>query len=54
MQPPSKGGKKVYIFRPDHITKMAAMLIFNKILEKPSPKPLLQTACPLKLLGQFE
>ena len=28
MQPPCKGVKKVYIFGPGHVSKMAAMLIF--------------------------
>ena len=30
MQPSSKGGKKIYIFRPGHMTKMAAMPIYGK------------------------
>ena len=38
VQPPSKGGKKVYKFRPGHMTKMAARPIYNKNLKK-SPPP---------------
>ena len=33
MQPSSKGGKKVYIFSPGHMTKMAALRIYGKNLE---------------------
>ena len=33
MQPLDKRGKKVYIFRPGHMTKMAAMLIYGKNLK---------------------
>ena len=33
MQLPGKGGKKVCIFGPGHMTKMAAMLIYSKNLE---------------------
>ena len=43
MQPPSKKGKKVYIFGLDHITKIAAMLIhvYGKNIKKStSPDPL--------------
>ena len=41
MQPLDRGGKKVYIFRPDHMTKMAAMPIYDKNLKKSSsPEPL--------------
>ena len=29
-----EGGKKVYIFRPGHMTKMDAMLIYGKNLKK--------------------
>ena len=37
MQPPSKGGKIFYMFRPDHMTLMAAMFIlYGKIIEKSS------------------
>ena len=34
MQPLDRGGKKVYIFRPGHLTKMAAMPIYGKNLKK--------------------
>ena len=41
MQPLDRGGKKVYIFRPGHMTKMAAMPIYRKNLKKSSsPEPL--------------
>ena len=30
MQPPGKGGKKVYIFHLGHMTKMTAMPIYDK------------------------
>ena len=40
MQFPSKGGKKIYIFGPGHMTKMATMPIYRKILRKSSPEPL--------------
>ena len=41
MQPPSIGGKKVYIFGPGHMTKMAAMLKYTQNLKKSrSPEPL--------------
>ena len=33
IQPSSKRGKKAYIFRPGHMTKMAAMPIYGKNLE---------------------
>ena len=33
-QPSDRGGKKVYIFGPGHMTKMAAMPIYNKNLKK--------------------
>ena len=36
MQPLNRGGKKVYIFRPGHMTKMAAMPIYGKNLKKSS------------------
>ena len=40
MQPLDRGGKKVYIFRPDHMTKMAAMPIYEKNIKKSSsPEP---------------
>ena len=34
MQPSSKGGKKVYIFGPGHMTKMAALPVYGKNLKK--------------------
>ena len=34
MQPLDRGGKKGYIFRPGHMTKMAAMPIYGKNLKK--------------------
>ena len=41
MQPTGKGGKKVYIFGPGHMTKMASMPIYGKNLKKSSsPEPL--------------
>ena len=41
MQPLDRGGKKVYIFPPGHMTKMAAMPIYGKNLTKSSsPEPL--------------
>ena len=41
MQPLDRGGKKVYIFRSGHMTKMAAMPIYGKNLKKSSsPEPL--------------
>ena len=41
MQPSSKGGKKVYIFHPCHMTKMATMAIYWENLKKSSsPEPL--------------
>ena len=30
MQPPGKEGKKIYIFGPGHMTKMATMPIYGK------------------------
>ena len=40
MQPSSKGAKKVLIFCPGHMTKMAAMPIYGKSLKKSSsPEP---------------
>ena len=36
MQPSSKGGEKVYIFCPGHMTKMATMPIYGKNLNKSS------------------
>ena len=41
MQPLDRGGKKVYIFCPGHMTKMTAMPIYSKNLKKSSsPEPL--------------
>ena len=41
MQPLDRRGKEVYIFRPGHMTKMAATPICGKNLKKPSsPEPL--------------
>ena len=41
MQPLDSGGKKVYTFRPGHMTKIAAMPIYVKNLKKSSsPDPL--------------
>ena len=41
MQPPGKGGEKVFIFGPGHMTKMAAMPLYVKNFNKsPSPEPL--------------
>ena len=41
MQPLDRGGKKVYIFRPGHMTKLAAIPIYGKNLTKSSsPEPL--------------
>ena len=34
MQPLDRGGKKICIFRPGHLTKMAAMPIYGKNLKK--------------------
>ena len=34
MQSLNRRGKKVYIFRPGHMTKMDAMPIYNKNLKK--------------------
>ena len=39
VEPPWKGGTKVYINGPGHMTKMAAMPIFGKNLKKSSPEP---------------
>ena len=36
-----KGGKKVYINGPGHVTKMAAMSIYGKNLQKSSPTELI-------------
>ena len=41
MQPLDRGGKKIYIFRPGHMTKMAAMPIYGKNLKKSSSPELL-------------
>ena len=40
MQPLDRGGKKVYIFRSGHMTKVAATPIYGKNLKKSSPEPL--------------
>ena len=41
MQRLDREGKKVYIFRPDHMTKMATTPIYGKNLKKSSsPEPL--------------
>ena len=41
MQPLDRGGKEVYIFRPDYMTKMAATPIYGKNLKtSSSPEPL--------------
>ena len=39
VEPPLEGGTKVYINGPGHMTKMAAMPIYGKNLEKSSPEP---------------
>ena len=40
MQPLGKGGEKIYIVCPCHITKMATLPIYGKNLKKSSsPKP---------------
>ena len=39
VEPFWEGGTKVYINRPGHMTKMAAMPIYGKNLEKSSPEP---------------
>ena len=36
MQPLNRWGKKVYMFRLGHMTKMATMPIYNKNLKKSS------------------
>ena len=41
MEPPWKGGKKVYINGLGHMTKMAAMPIIGKSLQNPSPTELI-------------
>ena len=45
MQPPGKGRKKVYIFGPGHMTKMATMPIYGKNLKKSSSPEPLQADC---------
>ena len=48
MQPLDRGGKKVYIFCPGHMTKTAAMPIYGKNLKKSSsPEPLGRLPCNL-------
>ena len=39
MQPPGKAGKKFYIFRPGHMTKMVAVPIYGKNLKSFFPEP---------------
>ena len=39
VEPPWEGVTKVYINRPGHMTKMAAMPIYGKNLKKSSPEP---------------
>ena len=41
MQPLDRGGKKVYIFRPGHMTKMGAMPIYGENLKNSSSPELL-------------
>ena len=41
LEPPWEGGKKVYIIGPGHMTKMAAMPIYDKNLQKSSPTELI-------------
>ena len=36
MQPLGKGGKKIYILCPGHITKMATLPVYGKNLKNPS------------------
>ena len=48
MQPPCKGGKKVYIFGPGHLTKMAVITIYDKTKTISSPE--LVSTCPLNLV----
>ena len=40
MQPLGKAGKKIYIFCPGHITKMATLPIYGKNHSNSSPEPL--------------
>ena len=48
LQPLDREGKKVYIFRPGHMTKMAATPIYVKNLKKSSsPEPLSRLPCNL-------
>ena len=42
-QPPGKGGKKVYIFGPDHMTNMATMPICCKNLKRSFYMPIFVT-----------
>ena len=39
VQPSNKGGKKVYIFCPGHLTKIATMSIYGKNLKKTFSSP---------------
>ena len=41
VEPPLKGGTKVYINGPGHMTKMAATPIYGKNLQKTSPTELI-------------
>ena len=41
LEPPWEGGKKVYIIGPGHMTKMAAMPIYDKNHQKSSPTELI-------------
>ena len=43
MQLPGRGGKKVYIFGPGHMTKMATMPMYGKNLKKSSFSDCLKT-----------
>ena len=42
-QPPGKEGKKICIFCPGYMTKMATMPIYGKNLKKSSPEPRLES-----------
>ena len=41
LEPPWEGGKKVYIIGPGHMTRMTAMPIYDKNLQKSSPTELI-------------
>ena len=49
MEPPWEVGKKVYINGTGHMTKIAAMLIYGKNLQKSSPKELIALSMIMKL-----